>query len=238
MQFDPTGGSSTGARVSATGARGAITRIALERWQMTVARRSAEARATIPDLELEVEVDAEPLSATCKRSGVSRTAALVRACAIALREHPIANGAYRDGAAELHERINVGVLMAAAGRHLVATVFDADTKPLRTLHRELTELETAAADGTLGAPALGGATFTLWDLEKLGIARAAPLVTPGQAAALAAGTVRQMTRVRDGSVFAASVLTATLASDHRILYGAQAAAFLLSIKRHLEEDAQ
>lgn len=219
-------------------ARGTVRRLGLERWQLTLARRSAESRATIPDLQLEVEVEARALCLACQHAGASWTAGLVRACARALREHPLANGAYRDGAAELHERVNVGVLMTEGARQVIVTLFDADAKGLETLESELNDLRAGAAAGTLRAPALSGATFTLWDLQPLAIDRATPLVWPGQAAALAVGAVRQVARVRAGSIVPASVVTATLASDHRILYGTEAAAFLLSIKRHLEEESQ
>jgi pyruvate dehydrogenase E2 component (dihydrolipoamide acetyltransferase) len=214
------------------GAKGALRRVALERWQASLARRSAEARATIPDLELEVEVDAGMLGA----AGSRRTAALIHACGRALREHPPANGSYRDGALELHDRVNVGVLLALESQQAIPTVFDADAKPPAEIERELVGLERAAREGSLLAPALAGATFTVWDLGELGIARGVPLVLPGQAAAIALGATRAVARAEEHSVFPGKAATATLASDHRILYGAAAAAFLLSIKQHLEEE--
>jgi pyruvate dehydrogenase E2 component (dihydrolipoamide acetyltransferase) len=214
------------------GLKGAITRLEPQRWQVAVARRSAEARATIPHLELELDADASALGAS---QGAQRTARLARACALALREHPLANGAWRDGAPELHARVNIGVLLALEERHVAPTLLDADARPAAELAEELEELGRAARAGTLRAPQLAGATFTLWDLAPLGITRAAPLVVPGQAAALAAGSTRELALVRDGAIVRGQTMTLTLASDHRILYGAAAAAFLTRVGTLVEE---
>ena len=175
--------------------------------ERTVARRAAEARATIPHLELSVTVSGNPAS----------TVQLVHACALALIEYPRANGAYRDGHFELYSRINVGVLVTAETTYLIPTVFDADRKTLPELEQEIEELTVAARAKSLTSPGLSGATFTLWNAAEHGLAAAAIPPVPPQAAVLAAGT---------------SALT--LACDHRILYGATAAGFLEAIADHLD----
>jgi pyruvate dehydrogenase E2 component (dihydrolipoamide acetyltransferase) len=220
-----------------TGLRGQVASDAVKRWQAALARRSAESRATIPDLELELEADAAGLSEWVEREPVRVTAALVRACALALRATPSANGAYRDGGFERYERINVGVVVSARELHTIPTVFDAERKGIGELAEELAELERAAREGTLRAPQLAGATFTLWDLGSLGVARGVPLVVPGQAAALAAGRVRERALARDGRLLAGHTITLTLAADHRILYVGAAAEFLVGIRRCLEQEA-
>jgi pyruvate dehydrogenase E2 component (dihydrolipoyllysine-residue acetyltransferase) len=189
-------------------------------------RRVAEARATIPDLELSVEVDVSHATVS--------TARLIHACARALRDVPRANGTYRDGRFELYERVNVGVVLAREDGHVIPTVFDADTKTLEELSDELAALLARAGEGALPAPALAGATFTLWDAAELGLDRAGIVVGPGQAAALVAGAVRDVPLVRDGALVPGRTITITLACDHRILYGAQAAAFLRAVKSSLE----
>jgi pyruvate dehydrogenase E2 component (dihydrolipoamide acetyltransferase) len=192
-----------------TGARGE-TRIeeptAAER---TVARRAAESRATVPALELNVETSGEGTS----------TARLVRACAHALAEHPRANGAYRDGRFELYSRVNVGVVVATDDTYAIPTVFDAERRSLAELEHEVERLEAGATAGTLTAPAFTAATCTVWNAGALGLAAASIPVVPPQAAALAAGT-----------------RALTLCCDHRILYGARAAAFLEAVAHHLDRD--
>ena len=71
--------------------------------------------------------------------GSSLTAVLVRACALALRDCPQANGAYRDGRYELYSRVNVGVTLHREGSYITPTVLDADTKGLDPLHQEIEE---------------------------------------------------------------------------------------------------
>jgi len=192
-----------------TGPKGEVTVQEPTPAERTVARRAAEARATVPDLELTVSWPALTAHATER---------LLGACAAALREHPRANAAYRDGHFELYSRINVGVVLATPEQYLIPTVYDADQRALSELASELEQLRARAASGQLSASAFSGATFTLWNAGELGIARASIPIVPPQAAALAAGTE-----------------SLSLVCDHRILYGAQAASFLTTVRRLLEQ---
>ena len=100
------------------------------------------------------------------------TAILVRACALALRAEPYANGAYRDGRFELYSRINVGVVVTGEDAYVIPTVFDADEKGAAELGREIDELRAGALGRTLPAPAFAGGTFTVWDAGAHGLASA------------------------------------------------------------------
>ena len=201
---------SSGGGAGEDGARGETRIVEPSAAERVVARRAAESRAIVPVLELSVE----------RGDGAGTASApLVRACARALREHPRANAAYRDARFELYSRVNVGVVIAAEDTYLVPTVFDADLRTADELEAELARLEAGARNGTLTAPAVTAATFTVWNAAALGVAAASiPVVAP-QAAALAAGT-----------------RALTLCCDHRILYGAPAAAFLEAISHHLDRD--
>lgn len=173
-----------------------------------VARRAAESRATVPTIEISHATPA----------GRWGTATLLAACAAALRTHPRANASYRDGRFELYSRINLGVVLTGAdGHYLIPTLFDADLKSVEQLERELVRLRSSALARSLTAPELSGATFTLWDARAQGLADASIPVLAPQAGALTAGT--QALR---------------LISDHRILYGGLAAAFLQTIAHHLD----
>lgn len=217
------------------GVKGEVRVLAPRRSEQAVARRSAEARATVPDLELATEVDAERSLALAAEHDCGLTAVLMRACALALREHPRANSAYRDGNFELYSRINIGLIVADDDVYAIPTVFDADRQELAQLAAELERVTDGARAGELSSPDLSGATFTLWDLGPLSLSRATPLVVPPQAAAVSVGAVRDVAVVRDASVRAGRALTITLCCDHRILYGSQAAAFVNRIKTLLEE---
>lgn len=218
-----------------TGVKGEVHVLAPRRWEQAVARRSAEARATVPDLELATEVDAARSLELAAEHGCGLTAILVRACAVALREHPRANSAYRDGNFELYSRINIGLVVAEEDAYTVPTLFDADRQDLSPLAAELERVTEGARAGELSSPSLSGATFTLWDLGPLGVAQATPLVVPPQAAAVSVGAVREVPVIRNATVAPGRVMTITLCCDHRILYGSQAAGFLHCIKTLLEE---
>ena len=214
------------------GARGHIEVEEPTRAQRIVARRAAEARATIPDLAFGTEVDMDRSLALCDQESHSLTAVIVRACGLALREHPRANAGYRDGHFELYSRINIGLLIASGDDLVTATLFDADTKPLEELTVAIRELRARAGSQT--QPERSGATFTLAHHGDAGVDWETPLVWGGQATAAAAGGVREVAVAREGEVVAGRLMTITLACDHRILYGPAAARFLARIKELLE----
>lgn len=205
-----------------------------DRAQRAIARRTAETRATVPDLELQTAADMSAGLALADQRGCSITAILVRACALALRDNPRANGAYRDGRYELYSRVNVGVVILTPDTQVTPTVLDADAKSLTQLDAELDAIKARAHGGELTPPELAGATFTLSDLSAYGVDRWTPLVTPPQAAALAAGAIRAVPALRDGAVVPSHAITLTLACDHRILFGERPARLLRDITARLE----
>jgi pyruvate dehydrogenase E2 component (dihydrolipoyllysine-residue acetyltransferase) len=217
-----------------TPGRGEITTIEPDRRERQIARRSAEVRATVPSAELSVAVDMSTPLAREEELGCGTSALLVRACAHALRAHPRANGAYRDGRIELYSRVNIGVAIAADAGRETPTVFDADRKTAEEIGRELALSSQRARDGQLTAPELAGATFTLSDWSGFDIAALAPLVVAPQAAALAAGPILEQALVRGGDVVAGRTAVLTLAVDMRILHGEHGARLLEAIKAHLE----
>jgi pyruvate dehydrogenase E2 component (dihydrolipoamide acetyltransferase) len=229
---------------AARGNKGAATVQSLSRTQVQIAQRMAESRATIPDFTLQAEVDMS--QAVSLRDQLRRAARggdvvpsyndmVVKACALALREHPRANAAYRDGAFELYERVNVGIAVAAEDSLIVPTVFDADRKPLLEIAREARTLAERVRQRTVTPAELSGATFTVSNLGMYGVARFAAIINPPQAAILAVGEVRETPIVRDGALLAGVSMTVTLSCDHRILYGAPAAEFLARARQLLEQ---
>lgn len=205
--------------------------------QRTIARRVAEARATVPDLKLSAEIDMEAALALADQRNCSATAILVRACALTLREQPRVNGAYRDGRFELYSRINVGITAPTDDDFLTPVVFDADNKSLIELNAEIELLTQRAAAGQLSPPELAGATFTVTYLEQQGVLSASPILLPAQAAALAAGAIRDVPVIRGAEVVPGRLMRTTLACDQRIIYQSQGAAFVGAIKRRIEQAA-
>ena len=225
-------------------AKGTVTYEELSKLQSTVSRRMAESKATAPHFYLEAEIDMSRLvsARTQIKAGASEGAVVpsfndmvVKACALALREHPRANGAYRDGRFELYSRVNVGVAVAAKDALVVPTIFDADQKSLRQIATDARALAQRVRDGQITPPELSGATFTVSNLGMFGIDSFAAVINPPQAAILAVGAIVERPVVRDGQTTTAHLMRVNLACDHRILYGAPAAEFLARIRTLLEE---
>jgi pyruvate dehydrogenase E2 component (dihydrolipoamide acetyltransferase) len=212
--------------------------------QQTIARRMAESKATAPHFYLTIEIEMgkavearAAIKAASKEGDVvpSFNDMIVKACAIALREFPKANGGYRDGRFELYSRVNVGVAVAAEEALVVPTIFDADRKGLRQIAADTRAAAAKVRDGSVTPPELSGGTFTVSNLGMFGIDEFDAVINMGQAAILAVGAIREAPTVRDGQVVPAQLMKATLSCDHRILYGAEGAEFLARVKQLLEE---
>jgi pyruvate dehydrogenase E2 component (dihydrolipoamide acetyltransferase) len=218
-----------------SGAKGAIEVVEPTRTQRTLARRVAESKATIPDVQLATEVDVTALLAAV---AADHQGAYVKAAALALREHPRANGAYQDAAFQLHGRVNVGVTVPTAETLVVPTVFDADTKSVAAIEADVARLTAKVHEGAVTSADLAGATFTLTNLGALGVTAFTTIISPGQAASLAIGApVERLGLDAAGTPTVRQVVTLTLSADHRILYGTAAAAFLARIRALLEDPA-
>jgi pyruvate dehydrogenase E2 component (dihydrolipoamide acetyltransferase) len=235
-------------------AKGETTTMELSRTQQTIARRMAESKATIPDFTLQIDVDMEEcvqLRAQLKQLSQHEREPnspgareqlkpptyndmVVKASALALREHPTANGGYRDGRLHLHSRVNVGVAVAAENALVVPTVFDADEKSLGEIARETHALAERVRSGAITPPELGGGTFTVSNLGMYGVKSFTAIINPPQAGILSVGALAPRAVVHAGELAARHTLTLTLACDHRILYGAEAAQFLARIRELLQ----
>jgi pyruvate dehydrogenase E2 component (dihydrolipoamide acetyltransferase) len=228
----------------ARGNKGTVTIQQPSRTQVQIAQRMAESKATIPDFALHAEVDMEQAVALrgqlrkLARAGdvvPSYNDLVVKACGLALREHPRANAAYRDGAFECYERVNVGIAVAAEDSLIVPTVFDADRKSLLEIAHEARTLADRVRQRVITPAELSSATFTVSNLGMYGVASFAAIINPPQAAILAVGELRELPVVRDGQVVAGSRISLVLTCDHRILYGAPAAEFLARVRQLLEQ---
>lgn len=159
---------------------------------------------------------------------------VVKACALALRSHPLVNASYREDGFELHEHVNVGIAVAAEQALIVPVIVDADSRSLSSIAAEARRLSERARNDTIVPAELSGATFTVSNLGMYGMTAIKPIVNLPQAAILGVGALRSVL-VRDGAdIVDRSLLTLTLSADHRILYGAEAALFLADVRALLE----
>jgi pyruvate dehydrogenase E2 component (dihydrolipoamide acetyltransferase) len=201
----------------------------VSRVERIMAQRMAHARATIPDTTLWTTVDmtaAAALRAGYDAPRPSFNDLVIKASALALREFPRANSAWRDGGElELFPRVNVGFAVAHETVLVVPAVFDADRRALADVAGETRRLAQAVRAGKVAPDDLAGGTFTVSNLGMYGIDRFTAIINPPQVGILSVG------RIGDGD---GRPMAIGLTSDHRVLFGAYAARFLGRIRALLE----
>jgi pyruvate dehydrogenase E2 component (dihydrolipoyllysine-residue acetyltransferase) len=211
----------------------------LSRVQQAVARHMVEA-AAVPTFAVEVEIDMTACS-ELRRSldpNPSFNDLVVKAGAVALRDHPRVNASFSEQGFRYATGINVGIAVAAQDALLVPVIRDADRKSISDIHCEARELADKARAGKLTPAELDGGTFTISNLGMHGVRRFEALLNTPQAAILAVGAVEPRPAVGpDGELLVRPLMSATLVCDHRILYGAEAALFLARVRELLEDPA-
>ncbi|MEN3279375.1 MAG: hypothetical protein V7607_515 [Solirubrobacteraceae bacterium] len=157
---------------------------------------------------------------------------VVRAAALALREHPHVNSAFADGEVATYERVNVGVAIAVPGGLVAPAVYDADAKDVGAIAADVRELADLAAARRLSKDVLADATFTVSNLGMFGIEDFDPVLNPPQAAILGVGAAMGGAATPTGE---RRTMKLTLGCDHRVLTGAEAAPFLLAVRDRLQD---
>ena len=210
--------------------------------QRTIAQRMSESRAQIPEFTLEAEIDMEAAAEareelrTLGREPLpSFNDLVVKAAALALRQHPALNSSWADGRIKRHQHVNVGIAVATDDALYVPTLPDADTLPIFELAGLARERIRKVLGGTIAPGELRDGTFTVSNLGMFGIRRFHAVINPPQAAILAVGEVSRRPVVgEDGAIVARHRMDVALSCDHRVVYGAQAAQFLQTIATLLE----
>jgi pyruvate dehydrogenase E2 component (dihydrolipoamide acetyltransferase) len=212
-----------------------------------IARRLTASARDIPHFYVTAAADAQPLMdlratlneqlTAAGRAKVSVNDLLIRACALALREHPEVNVSYAgdgNGVMLVHDRINIGVAVAADSGLIVPVITDADTKTVTQLGAEAKNLITRAGERKLTPAQTSGGTFTISNLGMFGVEHFTAIINPPESAILAVGaTTREPAAVGD-AVLPRYRLRYTLSVDHRVIDGALAAKFLQSLTRLIE----
>jgi pyruvate dehydrogenase E2 component (dihydrolipoamide acetyltransferase) len=219
--------------------KGAVEPIALTPTQATIAKRM-DLASTIPTFVVTAEIDMSAV-ATLRRDWQhppvpSVNDFVVRAAALTLRELPAFNSSYVEGRIERYSRVNVGLAVAVEGALLVPVLFDADRKTLAEIAAESRSLAERARDRSLRPDELTNGTFTVTNLGMHGVDSFIAIIDPPQAAILAVGAIRRSAFDADGGgIGFRDALTATLGADHRVVYGADGAAFLAHLKSLLQQ---
>lgn len=253
------GGSATGPRVTmpAIGAVLEERTVTLSNMRATIARRLVESKTTIPHYQVTVSarLDAlmvlrEQLNDQLASQGVKLSVNdfLVRACGLAMHEHPFVNSSWveQGPVIQLHGQVNIGVAIALpeerGGGLVVATIRDADRIGLRDISAETKRLAKKARDKGLTIDEMADSTFTISNLGMFGVDHFTAIINPPNAAILAVGRAIEKPFVEyddqgEAELVVGHEMAMTISSDHRVVDGAMAAGYLGSVKALLENPA-
>ncbi|ANY25499.1 2-oxo acid dehydrogenase subunit E2 [Gordonia terrae] len=168
-------------------------------------------------------------SAAAGRRAPSLNDFIIRAAALALREHPLLNAGIVDDQIVVAERVDIGVAVAVGGGLVVPVVRDADQLSVGEIAGNTAELAAAARNGKLGLADLEGATFSVSTLGAYGVDFFTPVINPGNVAILGVGRVKDGFRWDGDTPVRTQVLTLSLTFDHRAVDGAPAAEYLRTV---------
>ena len=209
-----------------------------------IARRMTESKQTVPHFYLTIEcaIDAllaqrKQLNAKLEAQGVKLSVNdfVIRASALALKQVPAANVQYAGDTMYRFERQDISVAVAVENGLVTPVIRDAGSKGLATISQEMKALAAKARDGKLMPEDYQGGTFSISNLGMYGIREFGAVINPPQGAILAVGAGEQRPVVKDGAVAVATMMSCTLAVDHRALDGAIGAEFLAAFKTLIED---
>lgn len=228
--------------------------VPLSNMRRTIAKRLVESKTTIPHYQVTVEVSMDALMALrtqlneqLESQGVKLSVNdfLVRACALAMHQHPFVNSRWvekgGDAAVEIVGDVNIGVAIALpeerGGGLVVATIRNADRLGLRQVSAQTKAYADKARGKGLTVEEMSDSTFTISNLGMYGVDHFTAIINPPNVAILAVGAAMEKPVVRDGQLAVGSVMSMTMSSDHRVVDGAMAAQYLATVKQMLEKPA-
>lgn len=233
----------TPAQAAPAAASGKGTLVDLARIRRVTGKRMTESKLSIPhyyvtssvDMGAALEFRAE-INATLEASGtkVSVNDLIVKAAALALRDHPEVNTSWEADNLYQHDSIDINIAIAIDGGLIAPFVPAADGKSLGAISRLTRDLGKRAREGGLTPEEYQGGTFTISNLGMFDVDEFIAVINPPQAAILAIGSVHETPVVKNGKIKVGHVMKITLSADHRALDGAQVATFLQSVKTYLE----
>ena len=206
-----------------------------------IAKRLTESMFTAPHFYLTIAVNMD--NAVSSRTRLNENAPVkisfndmvLKACAVALKQHPKVNSSWLGDKIRYNHHVNIGVAVAVEEGLLVPVVRFADTKSLSQIGAEVKEFAKKAKDKKLQPSDWEGNTFTISNLGMFGIDEFTAIINPPDACILAVGAIQQVPIVKNGAVVPGNVMKLTLSCDHRVVDGATGSAFLQTLQGLLEE---
>ncbi|WP_374165962.1 2-oxo acid dehydrogenase subunit E2 [Arcticibacter sp. MXS-1] len=207
----------------------------------TIARRLSESLFTAPHIYVTMSIDMDSaIAARAKMNEfspvkISFNDMVIKAVAVALKQHPGVNSSWRGDKIRVNEHVNVGVAVAVDEGLLVPVVRFADGKSLSHISVEVKDFAQRAKAKKLQPADWEGSTFTVSNLGMFGVDEFSAIINPPDACILAIGGIQQVPVVKNGAVVPGNIMKVTLSADHRVVDGAMGAAFLQTFKTLLEE---
>ena len=215
----------------------------LSKIRRTTGRRMAESKAAAPHFYVTSEVDMLPAAALREQinaqapddaAKISFNDLVIKAAALALREHPNLNASLENDQLVEHANIDINVAVAIEGGLIAPFVPDADQKGLIAIARMTKDLVGRARNGGLTPDEYQGGTFTISNLGMFDVEEFIAIINPPQAAILAIGSIKDVPVVESGEIVPGKRMNITLSADHRVTDGAEVARYLQTVKRYLE----
>jgi pyruvate dehydrogenase E2 component (dihydrolipoamide acetyltransferase) len=209
----------------------------------TIAKRLTESARDIPHFTLQVDVEIDKLLAMRKqlneRDGadykISVNDFVIKATALALTRVPDCNVAYTDSAILKFKKVDMAMAVAIDGGLITPIIKDCASKGLATISKEAKSLAAKARDGKLSPEEYQGGTFTISNLGMFGVKTFTSIINPPQGGILSVGAGEQRPVVKDGALGMATVMSLSLAVDHRCIDGATGAALVKELKALIED---
>jgi pyruvate dehydrogenase E2 component (dihydrolipoamide acetyltransferase) len=211
-----------------------------------IARRMLESKQTVPHfyLTVDLEIDAllaarQAINAIAEKKGakVSVNDMMIKACAKALRDHPECNASWTEDEMIQYGAVDISVAVATDRGLITPIVRSADMKGLAQIATEMKDLAARAKTGKLKLDEFQGGGFTISNLGMFGIQNFSAIINPPQAMILAVGAGEERAVVRKGQMVVRTMMSCTLAVDHRVVDGAMGAQFLQTLRAYVEQPA-
>ncbi|MEY2919725.1 MAG: hypothetical protein RL261_1030 [Pseudomonadota bacterium] len=223
------------ATATVVGSAQPVKREKLTSMRSTIARRLSESKRDLPHYRLVADLDMDALAtkrAAMVAAGerVSINDLLLHAVAVALRQHPRLNAQFTGDELLQFEQVDLAVAVATPGGLVTPIVRNAAGLSVQQIAAAVRELAERARAGKLARDEITGGTFTVSNLGMFGVRQFDAIINPPQVAILAVGAMAERPVVRHGALAVGRVVTVTLSSDHRVVDGADAAAFLATLQ--------
>ena len=218
-------------------------RAELSRMRQAIASVTSGSKREAPHFYVAVDVDMSAAMSLRRdindelpaSSRVSVNDLIVKASALAIGKHPKFNSFYRGDYLQMNPSINVGIAIALESGLIVPGIPECENKSLAQIAAASRDLIDRANNGRLQAEEYTGTTYSVSNLGMFDVDSFTAIIFPPHAAILAVGAVKEQPVARDGQLAIAEIMKATLSVDHRVADGAEAAQFLMEIKRLLEK---